>query len=89
LGTVWPNRIEVAVTPGAVTPGADDPLAAELLLLLEQAAASSADAANNASDAVRVVRPDVLTLTVRCDICRPLYQVYPLPIASIAVQSLS
>jgi hypothetical protein len=73
LGTVWPNKIEVDVTPGA-----DDPLAAELLLL-EQAAASSADAANNARDAVRLVRPDVLTLTVRCDICRPLYPVYPLP----------
>ena len=68
MGTVWPNRIEVDVTPGA-----DDPLAAEPpLLLLEQAAASSAVAANKARDAVRVVRPDVLTLTVRCDICSPL-----------------
>ncbi|HUL28716.1 MAG TPA: hypothetical protein VLW44_23415 [Streptosporangiaceae bacterium] len=57
-----------------VTPGADAPLADELLLLLEQAASSSAGTANKTPAAASLVRPDVLTLTVRRDMClSPLF----------------
>ena len=58
MGTVWPNRIVVEVTPGV-----DDPVAPEVPLLLEHAASSKDNAANKAKDADLAVRPDAMCLT--------------------------
>jgi hypothetical protein len=70
FGTVWPNRIEVDVTPGAEAPPDDEEL---LLPLLPQAARASAAAEEMASTAAR---PDVREI-VRGTIRPPLVAYAP------------
>jgi hypothetical protein len=70
FGTVWPNRMEVEVTPGAEAPLDDDELP---LPLLPQAARARAKAEDMASTpARRASRPDVSVIG-RGNIRPPLF----------------